>query len=82
MRHRVSIFITEDKQGCFSEMVWKFAEVRVAQYSLLSCVAHKQHKYSEIEARLSQIEMFIFINNWWCHGPVLLVCVCILEFSS
>lgn len=60
MRHRISIFITEDKQhwvhkGCFSEMVWKFAEVRVAQYSLLSFVAHEQHKHSEIEARLSQI---------------------------
>lgn len=33
MRHRLSIFITEDIQhrvhkGCFSKMVWKFAEVR------------------------------------------------------
>lgn len=33
MRHRVSIFATEDIQhrvhkGCFSEMVWKFSQVR------------------------------------------------------
>lgn len=33
MRHRVSIFVTEDIQrcvhkGCFSEMLWKFPQAR------------------------------------------------------